>query len=98
MIGVFLSTTGNNSIYDNKISNSQNAILLYNPGNEIYNNEISQSTNGIDFDPMKHTNKTSDAASLTNPNSTFTDHESYLRKIVEDNELIDIENLYQLLS
>ena len=45
---------------------------------------------------MKYTNKTSDAASLTNPNSTFTDHERYLRKIVEDNELIDIENLYQL--
>ena len=94
--GIFLSTTGNNSIYNNKISNTKNGIRLYNPSNKIYDNEISQSTNGIDFDPMKYTNQTSDAASLTNPNSTFTNHERYLRKIVEDNELIDIENLYQL--
>lgn len=94
--GVFLSTTGNNSIYDNKISNTKNGILLYNPNNKIYDNEISQSNNGVVFDPIMYANNTSDGASLVNPNSTIIDHESYLRKIVDNNDLVDIENPYQL--
>ncbi|CAN5624327.1 hypothetical protein BH18THE1_BH18THE1_04410 [soil metagenome] len=94
--GVFLSTTGNNSIYDNKIINTKNGILLYNPNNKIYDNEISHSNNGIVFDPVMYTNMTRDGASIMNPNSTFIDHESYLRKIVDNNDLINIENAYQL--
>ena len=94
--GVFLSTTGNNSIYNNKISNTQNAILLYNLGNKIYNNEISQSKNGAVFEPTKYTNNTGNTTSVTNDNSDFIDHESYLKNIVENNDLTDIENPYQL--
>ena len=94
--GVFLSSTGNNSIYNNKISNSQNAILLYNPGNEIYNNELSHSKNGIVLQPMKHTNETGNTASVTNNHSKFIDHESYLKSVVDNNDLTYIENPYQL--
>ena len=92
--GVDLDNTSNNSIYDNKISCTNYGITLQNVNNKVYNNKISLAMNGIIFEPIKYSNKTSDVASVTNNNSNFIDHESYLRNIVDNNDLIDIENPY----
>jgi len=46
---VYVSSTSNNSIHDNKIVNAGSGIVINNITNQIYNNDISSSDNGIVF-------------------------------------------------
>jgi parallel beta-helix repeat protein len=93
-IGVFLSGTGNNSIYDNKITETQSGIVLYNINNNMYDNEISLSKNGIVFEPGKASNQSGDVASTTNVISPVEDYQSHLVDLVDSNKIFEVENPY----
>ena len=92
--GVNLDNTGNNSIYDNKISCTNYGITLQNVNNKIYNNKISLAKNGIVFEPMDYPNQTNHMAELTIPIASVKDQQSYLTEIVGANHLVDIKNAY----
>ncbi len=91
-IGVFLSSTGNNSIYDNKISGTQNGIIVQNVSNKIYNNKISESKNGIVFKSVSYSNSTNLVASAANNVTTDTYHNSYIINIINNNHIFDTIN------
>jgi parallel beta-helix repeat protein len=93
-MGVFLSGTGNNSIYDNKIKDTQSGIVLYNINNNIYDNEISLGKNGIVFEPGKASNQSGDLASTTNVISPVEDYQSHLVDLVDSNNIFEVENPY----
>ena len=93
-VGVFLSATGNNSIYDNKITHTQSGIVLYNISNNIYDNEISLSKNGIVFEPDKASNQSDVIASTTNVISPIEVYQSQLVDLVDSNKIFEVENPY----
>ena len=92
--GVNLDNTGNNTIYDNKISCTNYGITVQNVNNKIYNNKISLAKYGIVFEPMAYPNQTNHMAELIIPNTSVKDHQSYLTEIVGANRLVDIKNPY----
>jgi mannuronan 5-epimerase len=90
-IGVYLGNTNSNSIYDNKIDGTENAIFIQNVGNMIYNNKITEAENGIVFEPVSRSNRTNDIASV-NSVTTDNDNNSYLINIVDENHILDTKN------
>jgi mannuronan 5-epimerase len=94
--GVNLANTGNNSIYDNKISCTKDGITVQNVNNKIYNNKISLAKNGIVFEPMPYSNQTNDVAAGASPIDTVKDHKNYLTDIVDANHILDTKNPYVL--
>jgi parallel beta-helix repeat protein len=89
-----LSNTGNNSIHNNKITDSQSGIVFYNISNKIHNNEISLAKNGIIFKLVSNSNQSSDIASTTSPVPVVNGYESYLTDLVDANNIFDVENPY----
>jgi len=94
--GVKLANTGNNSIYDNKISCTKDGITFQNVNNKIYNNNISLARNGIVFERMPYSNQTNDVAAGASPNATVKDHKNYLTDVVDANHILDTINPYVL--
>lgn len=90
-MGVYLGNTNSNSIYDNKIDGTEDAIIVENVGNMIYNNKITEAENGIVFEPAPRFNRTNDNASIDSV-TTDKDHNSYLINIVEENHILDTKN------
>jgi parallel beta-helix repeat protein len=93
-MGVFLSGTGNNSIYDNKITETQSGIVLYNINNNIYDNEITLSKNGIVFEPGKNSNQSELMTSTMNVISPVEDFQDHLVDLVNSNRISEVENPY----
>jgi mannuronan 5-epimerase len=94
--GVSLANTGNNSIYDNKISCTKDGITVQNVNNKIYNNKISLAKYGIVFEPMPYSNQANDVAASASPNATVKDHKNYLTDVVDANHILDTKNPYVL--
>jgi parallel beta-helix repeat protein len=92
-IGVFLSNTGNNSIYDNTINGTQNGIMMQIDSNKIYNNKIFESKNGIVFQTVVYPNKTNAATDVSTVSSSKDNHHhDYLVDVVANNHIFNTEN------
>jgi mannuronan 5-epimerase len=94
--GVNLANTGNNSIYDNKISCTKNGITVQNDNNKIYNNKISLAKNGIVFEPVPYSNQTNEVVAASSPIATGKDHKNYLTDVFNANDILDTINPYVL--
>jgi mannuronan 5-epimerase len=94
--GVNLANTGNNSIYDNKISCTKDGITVQNVNNKIYNNKISLAKNGIVFEPMPYSNQTNEVVAAAGPIASVKDHKNYLTDVFNANHIVDTINPYVL--
>lgn len=87
-VGVYLSGTSENSIFDNKISNTDSGISFKNFNNLIYGNIISNAENGIAYTASNMLNDTSNS---TNVSMIEANHE-IVRKIAANNTISNTEN------
>jgi parallel beta-helix repeat protein len=94
--GVNLANTGNNSIYDNKISCAKDGITVQNVNNKIYNNKISLAKNGIVFEPMPYSDQPNEVVAAASPIATVKDHKNYLTDVFNANHILDTINPYVL--
>jgi parallel beta-helix repeat protein len=92
-MGVFLSGTGNNSIYNNEIKDTQSGIVLYSINNSIYDNQITVSKNGILFEHDMYSNQSSNVSSIKG-SIPDEDYERRLQDLVASNKIIEVENPY----
>lgn len=87
-VGVYLSGTSENSIFDNNIFNVASGISFKNLGNQIYGNTISNASNGIAFTA----NVSNDTNRFSNGSNTEINHHEIVGKIAENNTISQTDN------
>lgn len=92
-IGIYLANTSSNVIHDNKIADSDNAIIFKDVTNKILNNRIDDTTNGIVL--INSSNSSNHLIDIDKQNVVYKE---ILNHIKETNKITDTKNPTLLIN